>query len=163
VAKRQAVSNSRQKRFLIAFSIEVPIMMMPRDRTLAVASVIFALCVTSTASGQQSDSHRVGIQPPRGATTLDATRHSERTLAPRAGFSRNAADSVRPADKGALTYPLYGALIGAGVGFTAAFIGTHQAHVKDHSEDGFVYQILIEFGAAAGLLTGIGVYVARHR
>jgi hypothetical protein len=128
-------------------------MMMPRDKTPAVAAMIFALCATSAASAQQSDSHRVGIEP----------RHSERTLAPRAEFSRNAADSVRPADKGALTYPLYGALIGAGVGFTAAFIGTHQAHVKDHSEDGFVYQILIEFGAAAGLLTGIGVYVARHR
>lgn len=128
-------------------------MMMQRDKTLAVASMVFALCVTSTASAQPSYSHRVGIEP----------RHSERTLTPRSGFSRNAADSVRTVDKGALTYPLFGALIGAGVGLTAAFIGTHQAHVKDHSEDGFVYQILVEFGAVAGLLGGIGVYVARHR
>ena len=128
-------------------------MMMQRDRMLAVASMVFALCVTSTASAQQSYSHRVGIEP----------RHSERTLTPRSGFSRNAPDSVRTVDKGALTYPLYGVLIGAGVGLTAAFIGTHQAHVKDHSEDGFVYQILVELGAVAGLLAGIGVYVARHR
>jgi len=128
-------------------------MMMQRNKGLAVASMVFALCVTSTASAQQSYSHRVGIGP----------RHSERTLTRRSGFSRNGADSVRTVDKGAVTYPLYGALIGAGVGFTAAFIGTHQRHVKDHSEDGFVYQILVEFGAVAGLLGGIGVYVARRR
>src|ERR1700675_2431774 len=101
-------------------------MIMHREKGLAVASMVVALCVTSTASAQQSDSHRVGIEP----------RHTERTLTPRSGLSRNAPDSVRTFDKGAVTYPLLGALIGAGVGLTAAYIGTHQRHVTDHSEDG---------------------------
>jgi hypothetical protein len=132
-------------------SIEAP-MMMQRDKTLAVASLVFALCVTNTASAQQSYSHRVGIEP----------RHSERTLTPRSGLSRNAADTLPTVDKRAATYPLYGALIGAGVGFTVAFIGTHQAHIKDHSEDGLVYQLLIPFGAGAGLIAGCVVYLVRR-
>ena len=126
--------------------------MMQRDKGLAVASMVFALCVTSTASAQQSYSHRVGIGP----------RHSERTLTRRSGFSRNAVDSLPTVDRGAVTYPLIGAFIGAAVGFTAAFIGTHQRHIKDHSEDGLVYQILVPFGAATGLIAGCVVYVVRR-
>jgi hypothetical protein len=59
-------------------------------------------------------------------------------------------------------YPLYGALIGAGVGFTAAFISTHQRHIKDHSEDGFVYGVGLEFGAVAGFVGGFVVYAMRR-
>ena len=127
-------------------------MMMQRDKTLAVASTVFALCVTSIAGAQQSNSRRVGIEP----------RHSEHTLTVRPADSRNAADSVRTVDARAATYPLIGAVIGAGVGLTAAFIATHQAHVKDHSEDGFVYQILGSFGAVAGLIGGCVVYLVRR-
>src|ERR1700675_940722 len=105
-------------------------MMMQRDKGLAVASLAFALCVASPASAQTAYSPRVGIEP----------RHSERTLTSRSGFSRNAADALKTVDARAVNYPLIGALIGAGVGLTAAFIATHQAHVKDHSEDGLVYQ-----------------------
>jgi hypothetical protein len=132
-------------------SIEAP-MIMQRDRGLAVASLVLGLCATSTVSAQQSYSHRVGIEP----------RHSEHTLTPRSGLSREAADSVPTVDARAATYPLYGALIGAGVGFTVAFIGTHQAHIKDHSEDGLVYQILIPFGAGVGLIAGCVVYLVRR-
>jgi hypothetical protein len=127
-------------------------MIMHREKGLAVASMVFALCVTSTASAQQRYSHRVGIEP----------RHSERTLTPRSGFSREAADSLPTVDAGAVTYPLIGAFIGAAVGFTAAFIGTHQRHIKDHSEDGIVYQILIPLGAATGLIAGCVAYVVRR-
>ncbi len=58
-------------------------------------------------------------------------------------------------------YPLYGILIGAGVGFTAALIDTHQPHVKDHSEDGFVYMVGTSFGAVTGFVAGFVVYAMR--
>ncbi len=127
-------------------------MMMQRNKALAVASLALALGVTNTAIAQNGYSPRVGIEP----------RHSERALNPRSGFSRNAVDSLPTVDRGAVTYPLIGAFIGAAVGFTAAFIGTHQRHIKDHSEDGLVYQILVPFGAATGLIAGCVVYVVRR-
>jgi hypothetical protein len=127
-------------------------MKMQRDKGLAVASLAFALCA-STASAQRGDSSRVGIEPPR----------SERALNPRVGFSRTAADSLPSYSENGWKYPFYGALIGAGVGFTAALIETHQRHVMDHSEDGFVYEVGILFGAVTGFVAGFVVNAMRRR
>lgn len=126
-------------------------MMTQRDKRLAVASLAFALCATNTAGAQKDSSHRVGIEP----------RHSERAFNPRSGFSRSVADSLPTRSANGWKYPLYGALIGAGVGFTAAFIETHQRHVKDHSEDAFVYEVGLSFGAVAGFIAGFVVYAMR--
>jgi hypothetical protein len=136
---------------VVASSIEAPLMMMQRDKGLAVASFAFALCATSTASAQKGDSSRAGIEP----------RHSERALNPRSGLSRAAADSLPTSSSSGWKYPLYGTLIGAGVGFSAAFIATHQRHVKDHSEDGLVYEFLTSFGAVAGFVGGFVLYAMR--
>jgi hypothetical protein len=125
-------------------------MMMQRGKGLSVASWVFALCLTSPAGAQASYSSRVGIEP----------RHSERALTPRSDFSRDAADSLPTA--ASWQYPLIGALAGAGVGLTAAFIATHQRHIKDHSEDGFVYMTMVPFGAVTGLLSGCIVYLVRR-
>jgi hypothetical protein len=40
-------------------------------------------------------------------------------------------------------------------------VETHQRHVTDHSEDGFVYGVLIPFGAVAGFVGGFVVYLMR--
>jgi len=126
-------------------------MMMQRDKRLAIVWLAFALCATSTASAQKRDSSRVGIEP----------RHSERALDPRAGFSRTAADSLPTKSANGWKYPLYGALIGAGVGLTAAYIETHQRKVFDHSEDALVYEAGISFGAVAGFVGGFVLYAMR--
>ena len=125
--------------------------MMQRDKRIAVASLAFALCATSTASAQKGDSSRAGIEP----------RHSERAFNPRSGLSRTAGDSLPSNSGSGWKYPLYGALIGAGVGLTAAYIETHERHVTDHSEDGFVYGVLIPFGAVVGFVGGFVVYAMR--
>jgi hypothetical protein len=127
-------------------------MMMQREKGLAVASLVFALCVASAASAQKGYSARVGIEP----------WHSERTLAPRSSFSRDTADSPPTSDASAEKYPLIGALIGAGVGFTAAFVVTHQAHVADHSEDALAYVAFVPFGAATGFVIGLVAYLVRR-
>lgn len=124
--------------------------MMQRAKGLAIAFCVFALCWTSVANAQTSFSSRIGIE----------TRHSERSLTPRSGFSLGAADSLPTA--ASWQYPLLGALAGAGVGLTAAFIATHQRHVKNHSEDELVYTSMVSLGAVAGLLTGCVVYVVRR-
>jgi hypothetical protein len=125
--------------------------MMQRDKRLAVASIAFALCATSTASAQKGDSSRVGIEPP----------HSEPAPNPRSGLARAAADTLPSYSENGWKYPFYGALIGAGVGFTAAFIETHQRHIKDHSEDGLVFAGLIPFGAVVGFVGGFVLYAMR--
>jgi hypothetical protein len=126
-------------------------MMLQRDKGLALASLAFALCATSTASAQTGDSSRAGIEP----------AHSERALNPRSGFSRTAADSLPTTSANGWKYPFYGALIGAGVGLTAAYIETHQRRVFDHSEDGLVYEVGISFGAVAGFIGGFVLYAMR--
>ena len=136
---------------VVAFSIEAPLMMMQRDKGLALASLAFALCATSTGRAQTGDSSRAGIE----------ARDSERALNPRSGLSRTAGHSLSTNSANAWKYPFYGALIGAGVGFTAAFIATHQRHVKDHSEDGLVYEVGISFGAVAGFVGGFVLYAMR--
>ena len=125
--------------------------MMQRDKKLAVASLVFALCATSTASAQKGDSSRVGIEPP----------HSEPAPKPRSDVSRTAADSLPSYSENAWKYPFYGALIGAGVGFTAAFFETHQRHILDHSEDGFVFAVFIPLGAVVGFVGGFVLYAMR--
>ena len=124
---------------------------MQRDKRLAVASMAFALCATSTASAQNVDSSRVGIE----------RRHSERALDPRPGFSRTAADSLPTKSANGWKYPLYGALIGAGVGLTAAYIETHKRQVFDHSEDALVYVFGTSLGAVVGFVGGFVVYAMR--
>ena len=125
--------------------------MMQRDKRLAVASIAFALCATSTASAQKGDLPRAGIEPP----------HSERALNPRSGLSRTAADSLTTNSASGWKYPLYGALIGAGVGLTAAYIETHKRQVFDHSEDALVYMFGTSLGAVVGFVGGFVVYLMR--
>jgi hypothetical protein len=145
-------------------------MKMQRDKGLAVASLAFALCATSTASAQKGDSARVGIERRHSDSAQKdsshrvgtAPRRSERALDPRSDVSPSAADSLPTPSANGIMYPLYGALIGAAVGFTAAFIETHQKHVTDHSEDGFVYGVGLEFGAVTGFVAGFVVYAMRR-
>jgi hypothetical protein len=154
---------------VVAFSIEAPMMKMQRDKGLAVASLAFVLCATRTASAQKDSSNRVGIEPRHSdSAQKDSShrvgiepRHSGRTLDPRFGISRTAADSLPAYSANGWKYPFYGALIGAGVGFTAAFIVTHQAHVKDHSEDALAYMVAIPFGTVAGFVAGFVLYAMR--
>jgi len=124
---------------------------MQRHKGLAVALLTFALCATSTAGGQKGDSSRVGIEPP----------HSGRALNPHSGLARTAADTLPSYSENGWEYPFYGALIGAGVGFTAAYFRTHQQHIKDHSEDGLVYAVFIPLGAVAGFVGGFILYAMR--
>jgi hypothetical protein len=145
-------------------------MKMQRDKGLAVASLAFALCATSTASAQKDSSTRVGIEPRHSDSARKDSSHrvgieprqSGRALDPRAGISRSAADSLPTPSANGWKYPFYGALIGAGVGFTAAFIVTHQAHVKDHSEDALAYMAAIPLGTVTGFVGGFVVYAMRR-
>ena len=144
-------------------------MRMQRDKGLAVASLAFALCATSTASAQKDSSNRVGIEPRHSDSVRKdsshrvgiETRHSDSAINPRSGISRSAADSLPSQSTSGWKYPFYGVLIGAAVGFTAAFIETHQRHVKDHSEDGLVYTVGISFGAVTGFVAGFVLYAMR--
>ena len=126
-------------------------LMIQRGKVLP-AALVFALCLTSTATAQGGYSPRVGIEPP----------HSERRLTPRTGLSREVADTL-PADAWtALKYPLFGALIGAGVAFTVVYIGTPRQDVGDYSGNGYAYSILVPLGAVAGLIAGTAVYLVRR-
>ena len=131
-------------------ALKAPILMMRQDKVLPTASLVFALCLTSTASAQGGYSPRVGIEAP----------HSERSLTPRPAFSREAADTLPTS--AAWEYPVVGALVGAGVGLTTAYIATHQRHVTDHSEDGLLYTYLFSFGAVVGLIGGMVVYTVAY-
>jgi hypothetical protein len=118
------------------------------------AALIFVLCVTSTAGAQSGDSARVGIEP----------LHSEPRPTPRPGVSPPSREARPPLSAAAAwKYPLIGVLVGAGATFTVIYIGSHQRHIKSHSEDGYAYAILLPIGTVAGLIGGIAVYLVRAR
>ena len=119
--------------------------MKPSHSIELVGLVLLSALVTQNLDAQRAESVGVRVRAERDLSALrSAGKLSSRVR------SDTAPSRALRTSRGALI----GAGIGAATGLVAAFIGTHQASVTDHSEDALAYIYLPAIGAFLGLLIG---------
>jgi hypothetical protein len=134
--------------------------------------VIASLSLAPPALAQTDSTGRVGITvkhdsvtplPPRAQTARRGTTPEATATTPEKPAAPQR-DTTCPCYKYIGPYSLIGMAIGAGVGFTTAYVISHGRHGSyvDHSEDGWAYQFFATAGGVVGLVVGL-VLGVRHQ